>query len=404
MTYAAALAWLFERTRAGANRGPARTAAWLARLPVLTQLRVIHVVGTNGKGSVCAMLAAGLLATGASAARFTSPHLFDYRERLEIGGQPITEAEVVAFVLWAQAQLASDPDLPGAFFDLTVVLAAHTCLARGVQWLVLEAGVGGASDASLALAQAAATQAVVLSNVALDHVETLGHGPYASALENIAFDKAGAICPGQPIITAATGAALVVVAAIAAKRRARLYPLTDDDLFALPAPPRLTGPHQAQNAALALATLRLLGFDSAPILHAALAATWPARLERFVYAGCVVWLDGAHNPAAAEAIAAAIPGSIGAGFVLLFGAFERKAVAATLAPLAAQAQAIVFVAPPADAAPAADPQALARQWQGQAAPSIGEGLALACALAGAGGTVLVAGSLYLAGAVRELLG
>ena len=200
----------------------------------------------------------------------------------------------------------------------------------------------------------------------------------------------------MPLLTTAAGEALDVIAEVAAGVGAPLLtPDTHPDLFALPRPPRLEGPHQARNAALAAATLRTLGYGAG--VEGALDATHPGRLERFVVDGRTVLVDGAHNPHAAQALAVAVPRAD----VLLFGNLARKDTGATLAPLLAVAARRVFTAPGDLATP---PQDLAAQHGGDAVPDPALALAHALALTPPGGTLLVAGSLYLAGQTRALLG
>lgn len=375
--------WLFARTRAGRGRGPARARALLDQLGAPdARFASIRVVGTNGKGSVCAMLEAGLLAAGVHVGRFTSPHLQRFEERVRIGGRELDPARTAAFVRWAQWHA---PD--AAFFDLALALACAEFGAAGVAWAVMEAGVGGASDATQALLE---VRAVCLTNAQLDHTATLG-----PSIAQIAADKARAARPGVPLLTTATGEALVVAGQVAGDVGAPLYtPGTHPGLFDLPHPPRLAGAHQAGNAALALAALRLLGFGAGA--GAALDATFPARLERFTVHGRTVLLDGAHNPHAAGALAR----TVGPVHTLLFGGFERKDTAATLAPLLGISQARVFTSP---GELAADPQALARQHGGQAEPDPQRALALALGETPPGETLLITGSLYLAGLVRQTL-
>ncbi|WP_161881752.1 glutamate ligase domain-containing protein [Deinococcus alpinitundrae] len=381
--------WLYSRTRQGQARGPQRARVLLDQLGSPDELfQSIRVVGTNGKGSTCAMLEAGLLAAGLMAGRFTSPHLERFEERIRIGGQELDPRRSAAFIVWAR-QYAPD----AAFFDLTLGLASSAFARAGVPWAVMEAGVGGLSDGTQALRRVAA---VALTNVALDHTAVLGPG-----LSDIARDKAGAALPGVPLLTtAAAGEALHTVRQVAAERGAPLYtPQTHPALFELPHPPRLAGPHQTGNARLAVATLRLLGFGSS--VRAALNADHPARLERFALpgngaAGITVLLDGAHNPHAALALATAVP----VADVLLFGNLARKDTAATLAPLLALAPRRVFTAP-GDLA--TDPRELARRFGGEAVEDIAAAFARALTLTPPGGTLLVTGSLYLAGTVRALL-
>ena len=382
--------WLYARTRAGRERGPQGARRLLDRLGSPdARFACIRVVGTNGKGSTCAMLEAGLLAAGVRTGRFTSPHLQRYEERIRVNGQDLSPERTAAFIGWAQEHA---PD--AAFFDLTLALACQVFAEDGVDIAVMEAGVGGLSDATQALRKVAA---VALTNVALDHVATLGPN-----LDDIARDKAGAARPGVPLLTTAAGEALEVVRAVAAEVGALLYtPQTLPALFALPHPPRLAGAHQQMNGALAAATLRTLGYPDS--VEAALRATHPARLERFEIGGKTVLLDGAHNPHATRALAASVPHAD----VLLFGNLARKDTAATLAPLLAVAPVRVFTAPgdlatsPADLA--TSPADLATQYGGHSIFSPADALAQALALTPPGGTLLVAGSLYLAGTVRHQL-
>ncbi|WP_216324910.1 glutamate ligase domain-containing protein [Deinococcus aestuarii] len=375
--------WLFSRTRAGRARGPGAARALLDRLGAPDRhFTALRVVGTNGKGSTCAMLEAGLLAAGVRVGRFTSPHLTRYEERIRLQGHDLDPARTADFIAWAKEHA---PD--AAFFDLTLALACLAFAREGVELAVMEAGVGGVSDATQALSTVCA---VALTNVALDHTATLG-----PTLREIARDKALAARPGVPLLTTATGEALEVVREVTAEIGAPLFtPGTHPALFALPRPPRLAGAHQHANAALALATLRLLGHGAG--VDAALDATHPARLERFEVGAKTVLLDGAHNPHATGALAASVPHAD----VLLFGNLARKDTAATLAPLLAVAPVRVFTAP---GDPATPPHALAEKYGGEALPDPQAALFRALDLTPPGGTLLITGSLYLAGTVRVLL-
>jgi dihydrofolate synthase / folylpolyglutamate synthase len=391
-TYAEITEWLYARRRTG-PRGPERTQAILERLgEPQTQFDAIHVVGTNGKGSVCAMLDAGLRLTldaGLRAAhlrvgRFTSPHLKDFRERIVVDGQEIPEADVLEFARWAEEH-AQD----GAFFDLTVALAFKYFADQRVDIAVVESGVGGQSDATMSLDR---VKLLVLTNVDFDHVETLGPG-----LRDIARDKSGAIRAGVPVVTAAMGDALAVIRSRAIEREAPLYALDETDpLFALPRAPRLQGRHQLENAHLAVAALRLLGYGESSVL-AALEASWPARFEVFELDGRTVIVDGAHNPAGAHALA----DSLRPGFALIFGAFERKNAHAVLDPLQAHASSLMFVAPPGGQA--ASPQLMALEHGGMAFDTPESAFQHALNHTSKGAQIVVTGSLYLAGLMREHL-
>ncbi|MEW6422347.1 MAG: cyanophycin synthetase [Deinococcota bacterium] len=383
MTAAPDYEWLYSRTRAGRERGPQGARNLLDRLGAPDrQFSCIRVVGTNGKGSTCAMLEAGLLGAGVRTGRFTSPHLQHYEERIRVDGQDLSPERTAAFIAWAKE---SAPD--AAFFELTLALACLVFAEDGVDVAVMEAGVGGVSDATQALRNVAA---VALTNVALDHVATLG-----PTLGDIARDKAGAARPGLPLLTTEEGEVREVVCAVAASIGAPLFtPDSHPDLFALPHPPHLAGAHQHANGALAAATLRTLGYSDG--VEAALRATHPARLERFEVGDKTVLLDGAHNPHATRALAASVPHAD----VLLFGNLARKDTAATLAPLLTVAPVRVFTAPGDLATSPAD---LAAQYGGHSVLPPAEAFAQALALTPPGGMLLVAGSLYLAGIVRNRL-
>jgi dihydrofolate synthase / folylpolyglutamate synthase len=388
MTYFEALEWLYARTRTGlqhgSERGPERAKGLLEQFNNPQQaFRGVHVIGTNGKGSVCAMIGAGLRAAGDRVGRFTSPHLLDFRERITVDGLEIPESEVVQFVHWAQRDLTQ-----AAFFDLSVVMAFTHFARTGVEVAVVEAGVGGARDATMNLENVLLT---VITNVDFDHVETIG-----PSLRQIALEKAGAIRAGVPVVTAARGEALEVIRAVALERGAELHVLDpEDELFVLPHKPALRGVFQLENAALAVAGLRLLGLEEAEV-SAALEASWPGRMEKLELHNRAVILDGAHNPAAARALAA----SLKPGFALVFGAMARKDVRGVLEPLRELASEVRFVSP---GTLGADPKALALEFDGQAFDDLETALRASLESVPERGRVLVTGSLYLVAEARKML-
>jgi dihydrofolate synthase / folylpolyglutamate synthase len=389
--YAAAVAWLTARRRDGRARDPAVAAALLERWGVTLPPAVLHVVGTNGKGTVAHLLAAMATAAGHRTGRFTSPHVEDLRERVAVDGVAPTEADVVRFVARAQAI-----DAPGVgFFEWTLAWAVDTFAAAGVDLAVVEAGVGARRDATLALPHVIGT---VLTNVDLDHVETLG-----PTLEDIARDKAAVARTGVPLVTGARGVALEVVAAAAAAVGAPLVAIdagsplaawptgTPYDVVRWPATRR-------ENARFALALGRTLGWPEAALAAGLAAPPPPARFERFVVPGPTgsvdVVLDGAHDPAAAARLAAALP----AGYVLVFGALARKQAAATLAPLGARASSVLQTT--ADTEEPSFGAVDGAPWFDDPVAALAAGVVQADAL---GASVAVAGSLHLAGRVRPWL-
>ncbi|WP_105317382.1 bifunctional folylpolyglutamate synthase/dihydrofolate synthase [Thermus tenuipuniceus] len=381
MTYREATGWLFAQRRQGA-RGTGRVRTLLERLGHPEEgFAAVHVLGTNGKGSVVAYLEAAFRAAGLPYGAYTSPHLLDFRERIRTHQGLIPEEEVVRFVAWAQGQ--SWPEPPG-FFDLATALAFGHFRERGVALAAVEAGVGGEKDATNILPRVALT---VLTHVGEDHLEALG-----GSLEGVAWEKAGAFRPGVPVVTGAEGVGLRVARQVAAARGCPLHVLDPEaPLFALPVAPALKGAFQEPNARLAAAALRLLGFPEEAIARGLREARHPGRLERFLIEGVEVYLDGAHNPPAAQALAREFP-----AYHLVFGAFPRKDVRGVLAHLLPKAKSVRYT----------------RAGEGAMGEELGEPFleapleALQHALEAAradGLPVLATGSLYLVGALRERL-
>lgn len=381
-SYRDALAWLYGRRRGDAERDPARMARLMAVLDLSGPEHMVHVVGTNGKGTVASMVDAGIRAWGKRSGRFVSPHVEDFRERVVIDGRAVSSDTVRRFVARAQAlELVQAP----AFFEWTLALALSVFRRAGAEWGVFEAGVGGARDATRALDPMAL---VVLTNVSLDHVDTLGPG-----LRDIARAKAGAIRAGVPVVTAARGEALEVVRREARRLGSPLHVAhAVDPLFAVPAGTAAAGV-RADNARLAAAALRLLGASESAVATALRVPPLPGRGERFPMRRRDVLLDGAHDPAAAAALAATLE----PGYVLLFGALRRKQGEATLAALESAAAGVVLTE--AAAGEGAGVAATGRSFVADP----GRALELALRRCPEGGTVVVAGSLYLAGRLRPLL-
>ncbi|MDZ7800293.1 MAG: bifunctional folylpolyglutamate synthase/dihydrofolate synthase [Trueperaceae bacterium] len=377
--YQDALARLYARSRQGAPRDPARTRRLLDALSIPDPLNVAHVVGTNGKGAVACRIDAGLRAAGLRSVRFLSPHVESFAERIALDGRPVTPEEVMAFL----DRLSPHPDAPpAAFFEVVTAMALDLAARGGADWAVLEAGVGAARDATRAVN---AVRVVVITNVSLDHADVLG--PDVAA---IAEDKAAAIRPGVPVVTAADGEALQVVRAVAAARDAPLHVVRSG---------RDRGSQGRRVDAvaqdLAAAALRCASLPAAALPTALAAAArppaLPARREAFFVRGRDVLLDGAHNRAAAEALAEEVP----AGAHLLLGIHGRKDADGIRAALAARAARVRFTAPGAGIAAFAgepgfdpDPRHALLSALGEVPP---------------GGLLVVAGSFYLAGSVRPWL-
>lgn len=359
----------------------------MAHLGLTSPPQVVHVIGTNGKGSVAAILAAAYEAEGVRVGRFLSPHVSDFRERIAVGGEPISETEVVRFVARLRERGPLDLDGPGtppAFFELTLAMALEHFARQGVEVAVVEAGVGARHDATRALEN---VRSVVLTNVGRDHLDTLG-----PTLRDVALDKADAIRPGVPTLSSATGEAVAVLADVASLRRSPLFlDLPKSRLFELPEGVMPGSPTRERNGRLAAATLKLAGISEASIALG-LRETLPARAERFTVGDRDVLLDGAHNPDAARALLELTRPP----FVLVFGALAKKLGEETLRVLEPHAER-VFVT---------DVSGERCTLAGQGRVRVADPQeALTQALTGCpeGAQVVVAGSFYLAGQLRPLL-
>lgn len=395
MSYAEAVAWLVQQRRGGRPRDPAVAAALLDSLRAPLPPLALHVVGTNGKGTVAHLLSAMAQAAGLRAGRFTSPHVEDLRERVAVNGELVAPEEVVAFVAAARARKATGI----GFFEWTLGLAADVFHRAGVELAVIEAGVGARRDATLAWPNVAGT---VLTNVDLDHVETLG-----PTLLDIARDKAAVARPGVPLVTGARGEALEVILEVANEVGAPVWAVSPDHpLAAWPAGGPAIGaswpPTRVEDAGLALALGRVLGWPEAALVSGLASPPPPARFERFQLVvddrGVEVVLDGAHDPSATARLAAALP----AGFVLLFGSLARKRRLDALAPLRARAAEVWLTSAEPGEEPPPPPSCGGPPVRSEA--RLEDALAGAAAAAAArGARLVVAGSLHLAGHARPWL-
>jgi dihydrofolate synthase/folylpolyglutamate synthase len=365
-------------------------------------LRALHVAGTNGKGSTCAMAAAALRSAGHEVGLYTSPHLVRFNERIVVSGVEISDAELargIAAVRRACPWHDAGERERLTYFEFATLLALlHFAQARASA-VVLEVGLGGRWDATNVVTPVACA----VSRISLDHVEILG-----PTLADIAREKAGILKRGIPAVTLASQPP-EVLAALQEEAALRGAPL-EVVPPAYDAPIALRGPHQRENAALAAAALARLdraGVTAPPeaVRRGIATAAWPGRLEEV---GGVL-LDGAHNPDGARALAAALmelPG--GASCEVVLGVLGDKDLAGILDALAPVARELHVVAPPSGRARSAAETAAAALARGLAAhahASIEE--AIDCARregARRGVPVCVAGSLYLVGAARVVLG
>jgi dihydrofolate synthase / folylpolyglutamate synthase len=352
--------------------------------------QVVHIGGTNGKGSTCAMVEAMARAGGLRTGLYTSPHLVRFAERIRIDGEPVDDSTLTRVL---EQALSIGGDL--SFFETATLAAFLAFRAAKVKLAVVEVGIGGRLDATNVIPS---PRCSAITGVALDHQDKLG-----DTLDAIAREKAAIAKPGVPMVLGALpDEARKAAVEIAMAQGARIVETT-----MLPPEVRvgLEGPHQRENARVAWTIGGELGFPDDVRARGLSEARWPGRLERIVVkegelAGSWI-LDGAHNPDGARALVRALAREqVGA---VVFGALEDKAWREMLAVIAAGLDAPRLYAEPKGRAPATA-ELLGTVASGEGAASVAEALAKARARAGSR-PVVVCGSLYLVGEARgELLG
>ncbi len=373
---------------------------------------VIHIAGTNGKGSTQAMIRAGLEAAGDRVHAYTSPHLARFHERIRLAGSLISEPALTA--LLDECVQANGPD-EITFFEITTCAAMLAFARTPADWTLLEVGLGGRLDATNVVEKPALT---IITPVSLDHEAYLG-----DTVAKIAGEKAGILKRGVPCVVgpqhpdglaaiedraARLGAPLWVFGQhwTAWEERGRLVYQDENGLLDLPLP-NLPGPHQIQNAGAAIAALRLLRRGDAEA--AVTRAEWPARMQRLRHGplatsapGVELWLDGGHNPAGGEAVAATLARMPPRETHLICGMLNTKDVRGYMRPLAPLAARLWAVSIPAEknTLPAESTRDAARDAgiPAEAAGSVAGALA-AIAATNPQARVLICGSLYLAGQV-----
>jgi dihydrofolate synthase/folylpolyglutamate synthase len=377
---------------------------------------VIHIAGTNGKGSTQAMIRAGLEGAGLTAHAYTSPHLVRFHERIRVAGDLIDE-QTLSRILDTCLE-ANGPD-PITYFEITTAAALLAFAETSADYTLLEVGLGGRLDATNVIETPAIT---VITPVDLDHQQFLG-----DTLGKIAAEKAGIIKRGVPcVVGPQKDEALEVIEAQAAKlgapllaygqhwhvweERGRLVYQDETGLLDLPLP-NLAGAHQIQNAGAALTILRHLGLGEAAAEAAVSKADWPARMQRLRHGPLIdmapeaeIWLDGGHNPHAARAIAATLTQLPKRPTHLICGMMNTKDVAGFMSLLAEHAESLqgVTIAGQAATLSAADTVAAASSVGLKAAAAESVDQALKTILAQEPhARVLICGSLYLAGVVLQ---
>lgn len=401
MDYREAIDWLFGTQLFGVKLGldgPRRLLKESLAYP-RHGVTVIHVAGTNGKGSTCAMIDSIARACGKRSGLFTSPHLIDFRERIQVSGSEIPDDQAAAGLTQLRA-ICERLDPHPTFFEITLALAMRWFRQTECELIILETGMGGRFDATTAVP----ADVCAITPIGLDHTQYLGE-----TLAEIAFEKAGIFVTGKPALSAPQEPVVRTVLEQEANEARAPLEFIDEPLLGYPI--ALAGPHQPWNAALAVAALDRAGvrlnYDS--LQYGLRNLRWPGRFEVFPPAAVPgatqpVVLDGAHNPHAAAVLVETWRSMFGGQqFGLVFSAVAAKDVAGILALLAPLAAEIYFC-------PVATPRALSCDELAAALPPGAPPhrmfpsfrAALEAALPHHR-PVLIAGSLFLVGEARAYL-
>ena len=421
MTYSSAVAYLYRLQKHGIKLGLETMTTLTACLGMpQNRYRTVHIAGTNGKGSTAAMAAAMLQAAGYRVGLYTSPHLVDFRERIRVNGEMIPESRVAQ--LTEQLQALSQPELSPTFFEYTTAMAFQYFADTAVDVAVLEVGLGGRFDAT----NVVTPMACAITTIALDHQAYLG-----STLSSIAFEKAGIIKPGVPVVLGRLDDdAWRTIEQVARERQAPVFRIGEhfhtegeesqqfsyggvgmryDGLTCV-----LAGRHQLDNAACALALLEAAAPQGIVITSEAArtglqAVSWAGRLE-VVDRRPTILLDGAHNPAAATALADFLTCADrlhpSRPVILVLGMMRDKDHRGFVEPLRSLVDEVVLTQ--ADLPRSATAQELQSSLgdllpHPHVMPSLSDAMALARQLATPDGLVCVTGSLMLVGECKAWL-
>ena len=379
---------------------------------------VIHVAGTNGKGSTCACLRAIAEASGWATHVGTSPHLVDVTERFRIAGRLVSERMLTDTLEEIERAGAGDPI---TVFEVLTAAAFLLFSRHPATLAVIEVGLGGRFDATNVLPPPAAC---IITAISMDHEAFLG-----DRIESIAAEKAGIIKPGTPVVTGRQSEPVLAIIADDAKRLGAPLLVRDRDwsvqraasglhysdaggTLDLPLP-ALLGSHQVENAGLAIAALRASGLAVPARGWAGLASTvWPARMQRLtgrlaatLPEGWELWLDGGHNPGAAAALDELLAGWTDRSVHLVIGMKQSKDVQGFLGPLLDHADTIHAVAEPGQhMALPVDLIVSASGGRAVPGPTVAEALSRIVVAGRPSGRILICGSLYLAGEVLKMDG
>jgi len=382
------LAWLYSTHHFGIKLGLGNIQRLLGAMGnPQNGLRIIHVAGTNGKGSTCAMLDAISRLSGRKTGLYTSPHLVDFGERVRVNGQKIN-ADEAGRILTQIHDLTVDWEYVPTFFEIVTALALKHFADEGCELVVLETGMGGRLDATNAVTPIISA----ITSIGLDHTQWLG-----DTLAKIAFEKAGIIKMGVPVVSARQEPDVRKVLAQVAAQTGSTLRFVEEDWAG--GEIGLRGAVQRQNAAMAIATLEVAGLTATDeaIREGLRTVHWPGRFQ-MLESGII--LDGGHNPQACEQLVRNWRDEFGeAKAAIIFGALADKAYGEMLEIIRPIVGRISFV--PVKSQRGCAPEELAAKWGG--ASDVFDSLADALA-ARTERPLLIAGSLFLIGEAFEALG
>lgn len=422
MSYAGAIEYLYGLQRLGIKFGLENSRSLLAALGSPERLfGAVHVAGTNGKGSTSAIIAEILMRAGLKTGLFTSPHLVSFTERIRVNGSEIKEKDVVRLAERVRSA-SEEAGLNPTFFEVVTAMGFLHFRESGAECAVVETGMGGRLDATNVLAPAVS----VITKIGFDHREFLGE-----SLGEIALEKAGIIKPGVPLAASSQEKDAMEVlyekaGEIYVSGRDFLHRVTSMDengvvfdyedkgglrLNGLSLP--LTGGHQAENASLAIMSAKLFLKDppdfQETVREALCGLKWPGRLEK-ISSSPPVYIDGAHNPPAAKALANALKEIFLKGnktLILVIGVMADKDVKGILEPLLPLASHVVFTRPSSErAADASELSRIAAElgYRSVKTNTVSEAISLAAGISGGGSLILATGSFYTIGEARRILG
>ena len=425
MTYDETVNYLYSLQGVGIKLGLDNISRLLDRAGnPQNSFRSVHVGGTNGKGSTAAFTASILRAKGYRVGLFTSPHLVDFTERIRVDGEMIAEGDVIRLAAGFRKTALTD-GLQPTFFEISTAMAFQYFRERDVDYAVVEVGLGGRLDSTNVLEP----EAVVITNVSMDHESFLG-----DTLHEIAFEKAGIIKLGVPVVTGASGEPLRIIRRTAERlscpvleagrdfrvlnvetdRRGVRFDYAGGDREFRALQTSMVGRHQAGNAGLAIAACASLqGAGAGPdrsVLAGALDFEWPGRMEKVMSDPAVI-LDSAHNPAAAETLAATLGRDYSdCRIIMVLGLMKDKNMDGVVKPLASAADHVIVTAPsyPRASSPAELWDSASKYSSGPVEKCGDVETALSRArelagLSGPGSVIVVSGSFYTTGEAREIL-